>query len=322
MIKINNNENSINTSKVDNVEVTEYLNSNNIVKVSDNELLNYALHYAKMGYPLIPLHNVIINKDFKRCSCADGRFCEKPGKHPRTRKGHKNATTDQNRILEWWTKCPNANIGILTGVKTGIFVLDIDVKHGGEDSFETIKDYYRCELNDDYDCEGTLTSYSGSRGRHLIYKHPMEYKIRSSESRIDAGLDIKGEESYIVAPPSNHWSGRKYSWHGVNTPVTEAPDWLIYEIAKLEDEPSARKPTSFEPISVGKIPERERNSYLSAQARGLVNSFSEKAGREILLKKNKEKLIEPLSDREVERIVKKTWKKFGKNQNREIGLKK
>lgn len=322
MIEINNNENSINTNNVDDVEEIEYLNSNNIVKVTDNDLLNHALHYAKLGYPVIPLHYVIINQDFKRCSCKDGKYCDKPGKHPRTRFGHKDATTNENQILYWWTKCPNANIGILTGVKTGVFVLDIDFRHGGKNSFEELKDYYRHKLKDKYDCEATLTDYSGGGGRHLIYQHPMEYKISSSESKIDSGLDIKGEESYIVAAPSNHWSGGKYTWHGVNTEITEAPNWLIYEILKSQDKSIVGKSNTSKLAFGERIPESERNSYLAAQARGLVNSYSEKAGLEILLKKNNEKLEEPLSEREVERIAKKTWKKFGKNQNREIALEK
>jgi hypothetical protein len=318
MIEINNNS-CISACNADEIE---YLNSNNIVKVTDNNLLNYAFHYAKLGYPVIPLHNVVLNKDFKRCSCSDWKTCDKPGKHPRTRHGHKDATTNENQILKWWTYYPNANIGILTGIETGIFVLDIDLKHDGENSLEELKDYYRHKLKDKYDCEETLTAYTGSGGRHLLYKHPMDFKINSSESRIDAGLDIKGEESYIVAAPSNHWSEGEYSWHGVNTAITEAPNWLIYEILRLQNESAVDKSNTSEVTSVERIPERERNSYLSAQARGLVNSFSEKDGLRILLKKNKDKLIEPLSEKEVERIVKKTWRRFGKNQNREMGLKK
>ena len=318
MFELKDNKNCISAN--DNFEEIEYLNSNNIVRVIDNELLNHALHYAKLGYPVIPLHNVITEKGFIRCSCSKGQYCVKPGKHPRTRHGLKDATTNQNQILKWWIDCPHANIGILTGIETGIIVLDIDVKHDGENSFENLKKYYKYELKDKYDCEGTLTAYTGSGGRHLIYQHPMNFKISSSNSRIDAGLDIKGEASYIVATPSNHCSGRQYSWHGVNTAISAAPNWLIYEILKLQDNSIAVKSDTSKASFAQRIAEGDRNSYLSAQARGLVNSYSEKAGLEILLKKNKANLVKPLPEEEVHGIVKKTWKIFEKNQNRDNGL--
>jgi Bifunctional DNA primase/polymerase, N-terminal len=316
MIEIQNN------IYTDNLNENEYLNSSNIEKHSDNELLNYALHYAKIGYSVIPLHNVIINKEFKRCSCVNGKNCETAGKHPRTRFGHKEATTSESIIKKWWTSCPNANIGILTGIDTGIFVLDIDVRHGGEYSLENIKDYYRHQLNDNYDCENTITAYSGSGGRHLIYKHPIDFKIHSSGSKIDAGLDIKSEESYIVAPPSNHWSGRKYSWHGVNTAITDAPNWIIHEVLTSEKEPNTSNNMGLKLAFAEKVPNGERNIYLFKQASGLVNSFPEKTGLEILLKKNKEKLIEPLPEKEVERIAKNTWKVYGKLSGFDRGLRK
>lgn len=47
MNEINNIENCV--SEINNSEENEYLNSNNIVKVTDNNLLNYALHYVKIG---------------------------------------------------------------------------------------------------------------------------------------------------------------------------------------------------------------------------------------------------------------------------------
>lgn len=298
---------------------SKYLNSNNIEKAADNDLLNHALHYASLGFLVIPLHNIIFSKGFKRCSCSEGTNCRKPGKHPRTWKGHKDATTNPDIILKWWTNSPDANIGIVTGKKTGIFVLDIDYKYGGEYSLEELKDDYRNTLKDYYDCEGTLTAYTGSGGRHLIYKHPI-YEIKSSESIIGLGLDIKGEESYIVAPPSNHWSGGTYYWHGVNTEITEAAGWLIHEILTSSEKLIVSKNNYSKETFGGKISNGNRNSYLSRQARGLVNSHSEKVGRKILLKKNIENFDNPLPEKEVDEIVKKTWKKFGKFQNRDGGI--
>ena len=49
-------------------------------------------------------------------------------------------------------------------------------------------------------------------------------------------MDIKSDNGYIVAAPSSHVSGGRYQWHGVNTPILDAPDWLIALILLAEDE--------------------------------------------------------------------------------------
>ena len=48
------------------------------------------------------------------------------GKHPLYTGWYKNSTTDVEQIKKWWTKTPNANIGIPTGEKSGWLVLDVD----------------------------------------------------------------------------------------------------------------------------------------------------------------------------------------------------
>ncbi|HEY0428428.1 MAG TPA: bifunctional DNA primase/polymerase [Pyrinomonadaceae bacterium] len=302
-------------------EQDEFLNAKSIVRITENEILNHALYYAKIGYPVLPLHNVIINKSFVRCSCKDWKNCLRQGKHPRTRFGHKEATIDEDKIKDWWKTFPNANIAILTGITTGIFVLDIDIQHGGEHSFEEIKDFYRLKLKDNYDCEATLTTLTGSGGRHLYFKHPLKIQINGSTSLIDKGLDIRGEENYIIVPPSNHKSGKKYSWFGVNTPIEDAPNWLNYELLTAEKSKIfGASGASGATILTEQIKDGERNTYLHRQACGLVNSFAEKQVLEILLAKNTKNLINPLPEAEVKRIVKSVWNRYGNSKN--MGLRK
>ena len=81
-----------------------------------------ALRFARRGWRVLPLHTASDGK----CSCAAGQSCKHPGKHPRTRNGVKDATTDRTIIKAWWKRWPDANIGIATGQTSGIFVLDVD----------------------------------------------------------------------------------------------------------------------------------------------------------------------------------------------------
>ena len=74
--------------------------------------LRAALYYAKRGWPVIPLHYPTNTG----CSCRK-KDCSSIGKHPRTIKGSKDATTNIEQIQKWWRNCPKAGIGILTGKK-------------------------------------------------------------------------------------------------------------------------------------------------------------------------------------------------------------
>jgi len=92
-------------------------------------MMEHALNYARKGVPVFPLHTPGKNG----CSCGK-RDCDSMGKHPRTARGLKDATTDEQQIKEWWAKWPNANIGMLTGKESRILVLDVDPRHGGTES--------------------------------------------------------------------------------------------------------------------------------------------------------------------------------------------
>ena len=54
--------------------------------------------------------------------CGCGRSCENPGKHPLSRHGVHDATTDPVLIGEWWRRSPGANVGIATGAASGLIV--------------------------------------------------------------------------------------------------------------------------------------------------------------------------------------------------------
>jgi hypothetical protein len=87
-----------------------YLNPKKVENNAKNELLNAALFYAQLGLPVFPLHSFTLRNGEARCSCRDWKDCNKPAKHPRTRFGHTEATTNIKTIKDWWTKDPDSNI--------------------------------------------------------------------------------------------------------------------------------------------------------------------------------------------------------------------
>ncbi len=88
-----------------------------------------ALSYARRGVPIFPV-NYITEGGTCSCGCLKINPGCKPGKHPITPSGHKSAMTDPDVVGAWWTKDPEANIGMPTGPRTGILVLDGDGEEG------------------------------------------------------------------------------------------------------------------------------------------------------------------------------------------------
>ena len=169
----------------------------------------WALHYARCGWKVFPLHS--IGPD-GRCTCGkahpDGKSA---GKHPLSSHGFKDATTDPRTIERWWARWPWANIGIATGKASGgLVVLD---PNGAEGMAELIA------LTEKHrTLPETLTSQTGN-GLHILFQGD---GIKSSAS---GKLHVRGENGYIVAPPSKHVNGRLYGWIKFG-PIAPLPAWL------------------------------------------------------------------------------------------------
>src|SRR5438309_1701357 len=103
-----------------------------------NELLIRAKVYAARGWPVFPLY---WRQETGLCSC-NKRDCPSPAKHPLTKNGFYDATTDQNQIEEWSNQYPHANIGIRTGQHSGLVAVDIDTRYGGEETIRELEKKY------------------------------------------------------------------------------------------------------------------------------------------------------------------------------------
>ena len=129
-------------------------------KQSKNSLAQAALTDAGRGWFVIPLHGVVDG----HCTCPNGGKCSSPGKHPRIKDWQQRASTDPKQIDEWWTRWPDANIGIVTGKISGLLVIDVDPRHGGNKS-----------LDDLFKKHGKPKTYvvgTGGGGLHLYFQYP------------------------------------------------------------------------------------------------------------------------------------------------------
>ena len=131
--------------------------------------------------------------------------------------GCASATADVGIILKWWTKWPDAHIGMATGAVSGAWVLDEDPRHCGDNS--------RCAFEQKYGrLPDTLQSVTGSKGSHRYFLHS-GLKVKN-EVAIAPGLDIRGDGGLVILPPSGHISGNKYEWDGLEGIKAPIARWL------------------------------------------------------------------------------------------------
>ena len=157
-----------------------------------NTLLEHALSYAAKNWRVLPLHTPLNGG----CSCRQPA-CSHPGKHPRTRHGLSDASTDPATIKQWWQQWPDANIGIVTGPESGLVVLDVDPRHDGDKSLRDLERQHG-------PLPLTPEVLTGGGGRHFYFTYPEGATIGNSSGKLAAGLDVKGKGGYVVAPPSLH----------------------------------------------------------------------------------------------------------------------
>jgi putative DNA primase/helicase len=254
-----------------------------------------ALKYAGLGLPVIPLHTIVEG----HCSCGDVD-CTRPGKHPRTPHGVKDATTDRNQIKDWWGEWPDANIGLAPGRERDLLVLDIDPRHGGNKTLKQLKRKLGA-------LPETVTAKTGGGGQHLFFRHP-NFKVRKDTAGklLGRGIDVLSDGCIVVAPPSRHASGRQYAW-------VEGKSFQDIEPANLPkawrnrlrgDATNKSTRTNGKPETLGHISQGQRNNHLTRLAGGLQRSgLSPEAILAALGAENDAKCNPPLDVSEVKQIV-------------------
>lgn len=266
---------------------------------SQSDLLAAALAYAKRGWLVFPVHSVrsVADGAFD-CTCGQPR-CPKSAKHPRTAHGFKDATIDQTRLSSWWHQHPDSNIGIVTGIKSRLVVLDVDPRNGGEASL----DAWRAEHGG---LPPTFEVRTGGMGSHFYFAYPSGVDHIASRSNWDGrrGLDLKADGGYVVGPPSRHVLGSRYAWtgelglHGVM--ATLPPPFLTAKRARrLQPSRNGKVSAQGQPIFEG-----ERNVRLASMAGSMRHADVDPASIGIVLDKtNQMRCRPPLPIDEVARIT-------------------
>jgi hypothetical protein len=251
--------------------------------------LERALEAAQFGFKVFPVYSFLHGK----CTCCNAQ-CSSPGKHPILKDWQNLATANDEQVRAFWEKTPLANIGILC---QGLFVLDVDSRHGGEESLEQLVLQHGTAWLE------TVQSCTGGGGKHIFFKLPPNAAAKNAVGFMP-GLDVRtGGNAFVVAPGSVHKSGNLYSWdkdhHPSRVPIATAPAWLI-ELASRKQQ--VQTPASGESDSET-IPEGRRNDTLFKLACTLRDTLAAEDLRTFLHFYNNKRCDPPLPAQEVESIV-------------------
>ena len=153
-------------------------------------LVEHALQYCEMGLSVIPLR-------------------------PRDKKPlivwepYQERRAEAAKIWQWWTKWPDANIGIVTGKVSGLVVIDCDSR----EAMKTATSFIRQNVLE------KIPLVSTAKGFHLYFRHPGNLEIgnrgdlfKDPSPQKKNRVDVRGDGGYVVAPPSIHETGRRYAW--------------------------------------------------------------------------------------------------------------
>jgi len=201
-----------------------------------------ALAACNMGFDVIPAHFATDGK----CSCKDDS-CKSKGKHPVGAGWNRKSKLTPDEITQIWTKNPNYNIGIRTGVKANLTVLDID----GQEGLDSLKEA-------GYTLPNTLTVKTGGGGLHCYFKYTGNPNIITKAGYLP-GVDVRNDRNgFVIAPGSMHVSGKEYEWVNSNAEILNV-DFEDY-LPNHDTTPEISIKTNWDKIILTGLAEGERDT--------------------------------------------------------------
>ncbi len=184
------------------VKVMTKTDENNIEKVLD--------FYVENGFDLVPCAvecHFCRGKGCKKCD-GTGNYGKKPVENEWTTKTHK----EKNEWLNWIINS-KLNIGVKTGIKSGITIIDIDQKPIPEEIKKLM---------------GNTLMQESPKGYHLFYKYDKDFpKTRINEFKID----IENDGGQVVVYPSKTSNlQRKIQIRPITTMPKELKEFLLSKI--------------------------------------------------------------------------------------------
>ncbi len=181
-----------------------------------------AKRYKTLGFSTIPLNGARNPQQSKLPTIKWARFQHR---HP-----------SDEELQSWFSNQPNVGIGIVCGRVSRLMVLDFDSETGASE--------FRHLCSDLVD---TFTVRSGTRKLPHFYYRLAEGKLIPTSAY--PGVDLRGEGSYVVAPPTRVGEA---IWHVENdVPIHEVSEFDLRRIMRFL---AGRKVVEVEQSAVENVP--------------------------------------------------------------------
>ena len=160
-------------------------------------ILESALEYTKKGMSVIPVGT---------------------DKKPLIKwESYQKKQANELEIRSWFRKFPAANVGIVTGAISNLFVIDCDTKEAIQRIQNAISDSLIVP------CETTPRG-----GMHFFFAHTEGY---SNRARVADGIDIRTSGGYVACAPSINGAGKGWKW--VVSLLDASPPEILNSITSL-----------------------------------------------------------------------------------------
>lgn len=215
-------------------------------------------------------------------------FPVKLDKTPATPRGFLDAKTQPDEIARLWRRHPGPLVGVATGARSGISVLDVDSGDWPEGASPAVIERHQAarfwwHRNADR-IPATRIFATRSGGLHAAFRH--RDGVGSTQGRIHQGIDTRGDGGYAV-----WWYASGHPCH-CHEPPAPWPDWLFAPL--IEPAPTPRlvqpAPRRRAPVAPGaervienamrlvtSAPEGQKHERLRQAAR-LLGGVAERAG--------------------------------------------
>lgn len=215
---------------------------------SQLDLCGSALFYANRGWAVFP--------------CVPAKYDGEGGKSPRIKDWQNLATIDREQIIDWWTRMPSSNVGVICGARSGLLIVDVDCKPDrnidGWISLAALEAVH-----------GSLPAgprvRRGMSSTHVYFA--FDSRLGNSVGHLP-GIDVRSTGGYAVGALSFHAASRdRYQWveGTAELPLPEMPEWLNDALSKPVAAP-CKKPRSSKPRATDNVDELPRNASTYAAA--------------------------------------------------------
>lgn len=260
-------------------------------------MASVALDLAKFC-PVFPVWPVIPLGDIWICKCGKcPRQSANRGKHPMARcvpNGHTDASTDPKVVAAWFDNYPDSNIAL--ALTPGIVVVDIDPRNGGDKTMAGLVATHG-KLPESVVCR------TGGGGWHYYFSAE---NASYNNTKLNEGIDIKTHGGYVIAPPSNHYSGGLYSWVNGHSPsdipISPLPQWIKERLAN-DRQSTHRRVEYWKRLATQELVDGKRNVTVTSLAGLLMRKVEPILASKLVYAYNSQYGNPPLSDDEVNVIL-------------------